>query len=158
MTPILVLAIGNPLRGDDGVAQRVLEVLKGQDLGIHVALVDAGTAGLEVANLLRGWQMVIIVDAIDCAAPAGTVRCITLDVERIRSVPVWPNALHSAGLFEALALAEALGVLPERLTLVGVQPGNLDYVDTLTPEVQAAVPLAVDAVRAVINDYKAQQN
>lgn len=156
MTPILILAIGNPLRGDDGVAQRVLEVLKCRDLGAHVTLLDAGTAGLEIANLLKGWHAVIIIDAINCAAPAGTVRSMMLDVERIRRVAVSPNALHTAGLFEALALAEALGALPERLTLVGVQPGNLDYVNALTPAVQAAVSRAVNAVWAALGDYKMQ--
>ena len=150
MTPILVLGIGNPFRGDDGVAQCILAELAREDLGSHVTLRDGGTAGLEIANLLEGWKTVIVIDALDFGAQPGQVHCRVLDAEQVTRHSVSSNALHSAGLFEALALAEALGTLPEHLTLVGVQPRVLQYVASLSDEVRAAVPVAVKAIVSVL--------
>jgi hydrogenase maturation protease len=155
VTPILVLGLGNPLRGDDGFAQCVLAELERENLGSHVLLRDGGTAGLEIVNLLEGWTTVIIIDALDFGAQPGQVRCMALDAAQVRKHPVSSNALHSAGLFEALVLAEALGRLPEHLTLVGVQPQNLQFVPSLSDEVRAAVPVAV---RAIVSVLQARQN
>ena len=117
----------------------------------HVTLLDGGTAGLEIANLLAGWTKVIILDAADFGARPGTVRCWLLDGALVAQYPVCPSALHSAGLHEALALAEALGTLPEHLTLVGIQPGSLEYDSSLSAEVRAALPAAVEAILEVLN-------
>jgi hydrogenase maturation protease len=155
VTPILVLGLGNPLRGDDGVAQSILAELAREDLGCHVTLRDGGTAGLEIANLLEGWNTVIVIDALDFGGQPGQVHCMALDAGQVRGYPVSSNALHSAGLMEALALAEALGTLPEHLTLVGVQPRILQYVPSLSEEVRAAVPVAV---RAIVSVLQARQN
>ncbi len=126
MTPILILALGNPLRGDDGVGQAVLEVLQQRALGPQVELVDSGTAGLESVLLLKGRLRVIIIDAADFGAKPGTVRRLDLTAKDLESRPVNSESLHAAGLLEALVLATALGVLPAQVTLFGVQPRILD--------------------------------
>ena len=148
--PVLVLALGNPLRGDDGVAQCVLQALAQEPLGAGVKLLDGGIAGLETVTLLQGWARAVILDAADFGAPAGTVRRIDLHRNSRRALPAPSNSLHTAGLLEALALADALGTLPGRLTLVGVQPAHIDFECGLSLAVTRAIPEAVGAVLAAL--------
>jgi hypothetical protein len=50
----LVLALGNPLRGDDGIGAAILEALaRSESLPQDVTLLDGGVAGLETALLMR---------------------------------------------------------------------------------------------------------
>ena len=55
---------------------------------------------------------------------------------------------HAIGLPEAYALGEALGRLPDRLVVLGVDVVDVDYGVGLTPAVAAAVPHVVEAVLA----------
>jgi hydrogenase maturation protease len=152
-TDLLVLGLGNPLRGDDGIGPRVVEVLTHGELPDGVEALDAGTAGLDLLDLLAEPgvlgggrpQRVIIVDAADVGLEAGQFTRFTPDrVELMEAESNLPS--HQAGLAEVLALARALErPLPE-IIIFGVQPGSLEWGAGLTPEVEAAVPLVVAAV------------
>ncbi|MEW6568688.1 MAG: hydrogenase maturation protease [Chloroflexota bacterium] len=103
----LILALGNPLRGDDGVAQAVLEGLSiSGEVPRGVTLCDGGTPGLEAALLPQAYRRAIVIDAADMGLAPGGSRRLTLGPGELH-----PGAtLHAAGLREALALAEALGI------------------------------------------------
>ena len=53
---ILVLGLGNPLRGDDGVGPRLVEELTRRGLPRGVTALDGGSAGLDLLQMLEGWQ------------------------------------------------------------------------------------------------------
>jgi len=72
-TPILVLGIGNILLRDEGIGVRVIEALGQQQLPAQVELVDGGTAGADLLDILSDRQVVIIVDAAVFDAPPGTL-------------------------------------------------------------------------------------
>ena len=68
LRPILIVGLGNPLQADDGVGCRVAEALEGHQLPPGVEVMDAGTPGVGLINLLEGRQRAIIVDAAEMAA------------------------------------------------------------------------------------------
>ncbi len=152
MTPTLILALGNPLRGDDGIGSAALQALKERALGPHVELIDGGTAGLETALLLEGRSRVIIVDAADFAAKPGSILKRDLTARELELRPVHSDSLHAAGLLDALALAAALGTFPARVTLYGVQPLSLDYETGLSAEARAAIPVLVDSIILALDE------
>lgn len=139
----LILALGNPLRGDDGVASAVLKALA--DSGAvppGVRLQDGGTPGLDTALLLQGYRQAIIIDAADMGLAAGSWRRLT-----IHPATTAPGAtLHSAGLAEALALGEALSILPSNLIVIGIQPQQVDWTPGLSEPVRQAVPAICRAI------------
>ncbi len=144
----LVLALGNPLRGDDGIGTAVLAALREADLPEGVALVDGGTAGLESILLMQGYQRAIVVDAAQMGLEAGAwrrfdLREVTLQAGDLSQM----GTLHAAGLSEALALGEALGVLPPQIVIFGVQPQEVGWEAGLSASVQAALPALVAAIR-----------
>ena len=151
VTSTLVYAAGNPLRADDGIGPAVIAELCHRILDPNVELVDGGTSGLEAALVFRNRVRIVIVDAADLGSAPGTVRKFVLCPSELESRPVHPNSLHAAGLFDALALAAALGTLPPQITFFGVQPQSLDYETGLGSEVHAAIPGLVELVLSAIS-------
>jgi hydrogenase maturation protease len=135
----LIVGLGNPLRGDDGVGVRVVQLLAAKELPVGVETVDGGTQGLELVNLMEGWQRVILVDAANLGQAQGQFMRFSLDETRLLDTHE-PVSIHAAGLRDALLLAQALGVLPAEVIIYGVQPANLDWDTELSPRVEAAVP------------------
>ena len=159
MAKTLILGLGNPFRGDDGVGPAVIAALNSQELTSDVVALDGGTPGLETVLIWQGYQRVIIVDAADMGMRPGSWKRF-LPGEAV--LPVGDGAmqgtLHAAGLAEALALAEALEILPPELVFYGVQPANTGWSADLTEVVSAAVPVLCEAISAEISDLTYSQN
>ncbi len=141
----LILGLGNPLRGDDGVGPRTVAELLRRGLPNGVEAVDGGTGGLDLLHLLEGWERAVIVDAAEIGrAPGEFVRFTPEEAHLVRSLVSLSS--HTAGLADALALARALGrELPE-IVIYGVQPERMDWEEGLSPAVAAAIPELVEAV------------
>jgi hydrogenase maturation protease len=151
-TRTLVLALGNPLRGDDGVGLAILETLASAKLPAGVDLLDGGTAGLETAVLLEGYQRLLILDAADFGAPPGSWRRFPYTPELFLTQTTMQGTLHDAGLAEALQLAEAIGFLPAEVLIFGVQPGMIGWEEGLSEEVATVVEEVATAVLAYLTD------
>lgn len=155
----LVLGLGNPLRGDDGVGVRTAQLLAAQALPPGVEVVDGGTQGLGVVNLMEGRQRLIVVDAADVGRAPGQFVRFTLAETRLLGDPDQQDAsddrhlsVHAAGLRDALLLAGALKMLPDEVIIFGVQPATLEWDRTLSPEVEATLP---GLIAAVLNELAA---
>lgn len=152
MKPVLILGLGNPLQGDDGVGCRIAEALQRQTLPDDVEVMDGGTPGIGLLNLFEGRQCVIIVDAAEMGTKAGEYRrfepyeiALTGSNQRF--------SLHRTGVIDALALARELNIALPRIIFFGVQPARVEWRDSLSPQVQTAVPRVIEAVlREVIAD------
>jgi hydrogenase maturation protease len=117
----------------------------------------------DLVELWSGRPTTVVVDALRSGAVAGTVTV----VETGAGSPTLPGAAwaamgrggtHAFGLAAAVELARVLGRLPQRLVLVGVEAAGFDFGAPLTPEVQAAIPRAVDAVMGALGEDAAEVN
>lgn len=143
----LVLALGNPLRGDDGIGAAVLAALPA--VPPDVVLLEGGTPGLELVLTLQGHHRVIILDAADMGEPPGTWRRFTSDCLQSGDSAL-RGTLHDAGLAEALTLGAALGVLPDQIIIFGVQPAEIGWSPGLSQPVAAAIPAVCEAVMSLL--------
>jgi hydrogenase maturation protease len=146
---ICIIGLGNPLRGDDGVGVRVAEMLAARALPPGVEVIDGGTLGLGLVNLLEERRRVILVDAANVGQAPGQFVRFTLDEVQLLG-DEQHLSLHASGLRDALLLAQALKVLPDEVVIFGVQPANLEWSSDLSPEVEAALPDLAAAVLAEI--------
>ncbi|MEJ2752291.1 MAG: hydrogenase maturation protease [Chloroflexota bacterium] len=152
MDKVLILGLGNRLRGDDGAGPAVLAAWSLMDLPRHVDLLDGGTPGLETVLLLQGYKQVIIVDAADMGVAPGEWRRFTPDSAEIRgSEENLQGTLHNAGLAEALALASALDLLPPARIIYGIQPESLDWSQELTEPLTAALSEMIKTIAAEVS-------
>ena len=142
---VLILGLGNPLLGDEGIGVRVVEELKGRELPDGVAVVEGGTAGLGLIGLMEGYQRVIIVDAADMGRSPGCVVRFTPLEAQFKTAEA-PLSLHQIGLGEMLALAEALEVAPAELVIIGIQPSQVEMGARLSPEVERAIPQIIRTI------------
>lgn len=147
----LILALGNPLRGDDGVGEAVLQCLRQVELPSHVALLDGGTPGLETVLLLKDYQYAIIVDAAEIGLDPGSWRYFSPD-EVVLTGAGMQSTLHYAGLAEALTLGAALEMLPEKVTIYGIQPRAIGWSPGLSAPVQEAVPQVCASILCLLQE------
>ena len=144
----LIIGLGNPLRGDDGVGVRVAQALVEQALPDGVEVVDGGTQGLGLVSLLAGQQRVILVDATEMGKSPGQFIRFTMEEAYLPGEDK-AISIHDAGLRDALLLAQALEVLPDELVIFGVQPASIEWDSVLSPQVEATLP---DLIRAVLKE------
>jgi len=144
----LVIGLGNPDRGDDGVglavADRVADLVRERGLvGVDVQAVAEPSRLLEV---WAGVTDVVVVDAVRGGAhPPGTV--LVLEVGE-RPLPAWTGSggTHALGLTAAVGLARALDLMPQRLVVVGVAGTDFCAGAPLSGPVRVAVQRAAEAV------------
>jgi hydrogenase maturation protease len=142
---LLVMGVGNLLMGDEGVGVQVAQrLLAGPPLPPGVELLDGGTGGFTLLEVLTRHPRALLVDACLDGRAAGTVR-----IRRPRHSGHFPTALgaHDIGLRAMVEAAQLLGQLP-RVTLVTVSvrlPFSMGL--ELSPPVAAAVPRVEALVR-----------
>ena len=142
---ILVMGVGNPLMRDEGIGPRVIELLlSGYDFPPHVEVVDAGTMGLTILNLLDGIDELVVIDAVkDTGHSPGTV--LVMSPEDLAPNQVL-HSLHDLRLVDVLENAALIGKAPHAV-IVGVQIERIEpWVLELSETVEAALPIAVAAV------------
>jgi len=148
---IRIIGVGNPLMGDDGIGIAVAERLAALSLPAGVEVIDGGTGGLTLIDLMAGAERVILLDAVEMGLPPGSIaRFEAGDIE-----PAAENAalsLHETGLAAVFALGRELGTLPERITVFGVEPESVERRLGLSPLVAAALAPLADQVLAEIQD------
>ena len=153
MANTLILGLGNPLRGDDGVGTAVITTLQNEPLPPDVDVVDGGTAGLELVLLLQKYRRVLVVDAAEMGLAPGEWRRFDGNTAVLPTNPDHLNGtLHNAGFAQALTLAEALGTLPTEITVFGVQPAMVDWSDGLRAAVETAVLPVCQAVLGALGE------
>ncbi len=146
---LLVAGVGNVLRGDDGFGPAVTELLGHLPAGVDV--VETGIGGIALLQeLMAGCDGLVLIDAVDRGAAPGTVFLLEPEVPEAVHVP----DIHLANPDRVLTMAKTIGVLPERVRIVGCQPADVDELgEGLSPSVQAALPLAVARVEETVNAW-----
>lgn len=143
----VVIGLGSPLMGDDGVGLAALEQLR-VEFATDPALewVDGGTGGLALLPVFESARRVLLLDAIDTGAAPGT--CVEIrgaDLPRRLAAKLSP---HQIDVGELLALVALRDAEPEELTAIGVQPERIALGVGLSEPVAAAFPEMVASARA----------
>lgn len=159
---ILVACVGNTLRSDDGVGPKVAEILGGMELPAGVDVRDFGIGGVHMVQTLLEceYDALVLVDCADRDRPPGTVMVIdpdVLDVHELADIDKYDYLadMHYTNPERALALARALGVLPEHAILLGVQPEDSEGLgQVLSPVVARAAEVAAGEVIRIAGELK----
>ena len=154
---VCVLGIGNVLLMDEGAGPAVVQaLLDGYEFPEGVDVREGATMGLALLPELRDHAHMIVVDAVDGTglAPGTVVRFSPDDVAR--STPGSLSA-HDMRFSDVLDAARLLGYECSG-HCVGIQVGEMapeEFTIGLTPDVEAAVPLAVQTVLALLHELGA---
>jgi len=161
MKRILIAGVGNVLRGDDGFGVRCLERLRTSKLldRESVRLWESGIAGITlVQELMDRYDALIVLDAMDHGGSAGELFVVEPDLDALRKEATHPASfdLHETKPDGVLRMAAGLGVLPERVWILGAQVLSADeLVESLSPPVLRTVESACRRVEELVSAYLA---
>jgi hydrogenase maturation protease len=156
----LVVGLGNPILGDDGVGWKVADEVEMrlsnlQSLTSNIEVDCVALGGLSLMERMIGYERAIVIDAIGTGQHApGEVYHFDLD-ELYDPTSGHTTAAHDMSLMTAMNMGRSLSAaLPQRVTVVAVEsPYTHDFTEELTPPVQAAVPIAVQTVIDLLDDH-----
>ncbi len=150
---VKIYAVGNSFYGDDGVGAALLERIREEELLPGAELIDVGTDALALIEHFRGctgpeWLHLIIDAAKMGSAPGSAVAFAPAQARlRIR----WDHlSLHGFGLAESFAMAAGVGVMPERVRIIGVEPAVVAIDTGLSAEVAGALPRILQLINAEV--------
>ncbi|MBN2118388.1 MAG: hydrogenase maturation protease [Anaerolineales bacterium] len=153
----LVVGLGNPILGDDGVGWKIAEEVKkllpsppaplpeGEGSLVDVDFLSLG--GISLMEHLIGYERAILIDAIASDQEPGSVI-----VTKLSELPDYSalhtTSAHDTSLQNALKLGKGLGAnLPEELVVVGIATNRVyDFSEELSVPVAKAVPEAAKTV------------
>lgn len=144
---IVVIGIGNPLRGDDAAGIAVVRTLR-ERRGVQVIEQEGEAAALLEA--LRGAAAALIVDAASGSEP-GRVRRLDAAAQ-----PLPPGlgacSTHGIGVAEGIELARALGVLPAIGVVYAIEGSSFEAGDAMSAAVARAVGEATSRIETELDE------
>lgn len=146
MKPNLLICLGNPLMGDDGIAWRLFHHIRVQDgLPADWDLHFAGTDLLSSAGAMNDRRCVVLADALESPLPPGTVEIVNADSFAGEAAS---PAAHQLSAMEALRLIQLTsdGVRGVRFILFGVAVHSVRRGDNLSPPLETRLPQIVRAM------------
>jgi hydrogenase maturation protease len=145
---VTILGVGNTLLSDEGIGIHVIRHLqRAVELRGGIELIDGGTLSFNLLPVIEAAGRLIVIDAANLGGSPGSVRCfVGDDLDRFLGGP--KHTAHEIGLRELFDMARLDGHLPACRALIGVQPRRVDWGETPTEPVAAALPhvaeLAID--------------
>lgn len=130
---------------DDGVGLAALSAFEAAyKLPDSVDTLDGGTLGLDLLVHLEAYSQVLIADCVMTGRAPGTV----VRIERDDVPAAFADALspHQVGLQDLMAVLELQGRLPDRLTVIGIEPESIELGLELTEPVRRSLPKVVKAL------------
>jgi hydrogenase maturation protease len=148
-----IIGCGNRERGDDqagvAVADRLREM--GFDAEVHTG---------DALSLLERWgrdESVILIDAVVTGAAVGTVQVWRLDEANLglpKIVKETAVSSHGFDIAKAIELGRALGKLPARMEIYGVEGSCFEREAEMSAEVRRGVEAVVEKIRARVQDAR----
>ncbi len=142
----LILGLGNPILSDDGVGLHVAAELKDRIDQREVTVMETSMAGLNLLDLLVGYDRAIIIDAIQTVeGGAGQIYQLetgAFDTSRHSASP------HDVNFATALELGNRLGLaLPQQIDIFAIEAADVStFSEECTPEVRQAIPVCVEVI------------
>jgi hydrogenase maturation protease len=146
---VLVAGVGNIFLGDDGFGPEVVRRLAASEQPPGVRVADYGIRGMHLAyDLLDGYDRLVLVDALPGrGGPPGEIVVLEIDAD-----DVGVGTFDAHGMDPATVLAQLArlgGTLPPAY-VVGCRAVSVADGIGLTAPVEAAIPAALEAVRALL--------
>jgi hydrogenase maturation protease len=144
---VLVIGVGNELRGDDGAGLVVVRRLAARARAVGLDVEEEQNDSTGLIERWRGRNAVVLVDAVVTEAP-GTVLRFDASQAPLPARPRGSSSTHAVAVYEAIELARVLGGLPDRVVVYAVGGATFEAGAGISPVVAAAVPALAEQVLA----------
>ena len=140
------MGVGNTLMQDDGIGVHVTQVFKSDhESEPCFSVIDGGTIGLSLLPEIEDADAVIVVDASEIGDRPGSIRIFqNEEIDQLLSDK--KRSVHEVALSDLFSAATIRGRCPARRALIAIQPESTELGLNPTPDVQAAIPRACEAI------------
>jgi len=131
---LVILGIGNPLRGDDFLGSLLSRKLKDVLDSKKIVIIDGQTVPENFTGQIRkeNPSHIIIIDAADMKTPPGYIKLISKD--EISKYDISTHAMPLSFLIKYLE-----HTTDARIILIGIQPREMDLKEKISPEVYQSI-------------------
>jgi hydrogenase maturation protease len=148
-TPVLVIGIGNPFRSDDRAGLEVAQQLKrmGND---RLKVLEVAGNPLTLLDLWKGYDEVLLVDAVSSKSKPGTFQIINAAQQEIPA-GMFNTSTHNMSVAESIEMARNMSQLPERLLVYGIEGENFQFGETLSAHMDGVIEEVVGHILSQIH-------
>jgi len=115
----LVVGVGNPIRGDDGIGPIVAERVA-RAIAPPSEFLPFSGSGLDLVCEWGGYERVVVIDSISTGG-VGEGECVRIDLEEPALGGLAEGSSHASGILASIAIARRLDVaLPGELVCYGI--------------------------------------
>lgn len=151
--PALVLGFGNVLLGDDGAGIQLVKRLQSDPALSGHQFVDGGTMSFSLLSYVESTNSILVIDAAELNSPAGTIALFEGRAMDDFLMSPRRRTVHEMGLNDLLDMARLRDCLPDHRALLCIQPGVIDWSETLSPGVEVALAQAAVQARALLDRW-----
>ncbi len=145
---IICIGVGNDYRGDDAAGLVAARMLAAKQLtGLRV--IEQSGEGAALMAVWSSAPAVFLIDAVSAGATPGTLYRMDAALSPIPT-EFFHYSTHAFSVAEAVEMARALGELPPRLVIYGIEGANFGLGVGLSPAVEAVLPALVEQIAAEI--------
>ena len=148
-TSIVVIGVGNLMRGDDAIGLLALRALAKISLS-EIRLVEIDGEATQLLEAVTGASGAIVIDACRSGSPAGTIHRFDVAVSPIPT-NLGTFSSHGFGLAAGLELARSLEQLPRACIVFAVEVEEFTRGAALTPEVSSRFN---ELLATILNEIK----
>jgi len=133
--PLLVLGVGNRILSDDGIGIRLIEDLQDHFSNQPVEFKEACCGGLEIVEIMQGYEDVIIIDSIktEYGSPGSVYTFTVEDFKETLHI----SSFHDISFLIALEFGKQSGLqIPKNIKIVAVEiVEDMIFDENLSPEI-----------------------
>ena len=150
--PTLIVGIGNPIMGDDGVGVHVLRRLKESTLPRgDLEFKELSVGGIKLVEEILDYKTVFIVDSTESPTSVGKINEFSPDKF---NHTYHDSAPHALNFFTALQLYKKLEPrrIPEEIRIFTIDiKSEFAFTENLTPKIQTAAAQLTELLANEIN-------
>jgi len=141
---VVILGIGNVLLTDEGIGVHVANELMKKELPSNISVVEGGTDGFRLLNVITEADRLIVIDAVKGGGKPGTIY--RFNIEDVKNAPSgFKTSVHQIGILEVIDLSNLIGKTP-KTTIIGIEPKSLEMSLELSPEIKEKIPKIIELV------------
>ena len=142
---VVLMGVGNPIRGDDGVGVKIIEMLEQKKLN-NVLLLNTETVPETFTGDVTDYQPthVLILDAANFHGKPGEAQLITID-------KIGGTAVSTHSLPLTIFASYIQKTLNTKITLLGIQPKIVDFGAEISPEIKSTADEIVEMLIGILS-------
>ena len=144
----LVLGIGNPILGDDGIGFHIAQELAKQIKDENIDVKDTSADGLNLLELIIGYDKLIVIDAL-MTKDEKVGEIYRLKPENVSQPAPWAISPHHFNLATTIETGKRLfpKEIPEEIIVFGIGTQEVAKVtEEITAKVKEAIPRVINLV------------